>query len=59
MENSIEELIYEETDQRLKVMAKPDYAWPKKADITDAIAIIMSISVSLFLIVLCMTGVIA
>jgi hypothetical protein len=58
MEKSIEELIYEETDQRLKEMAAPDYPWPKKADKKDVIAIVTGICVSLFLIILCMTGVI-
>ena len=58
MEKSIEELIYEETDQRLKKMAAPDYPWPKKADKKDVIAIVTGICVSLFLIILCMTGVI-
>ena len=58
MEKSIEELIYEETDQRLKEMASPDYEFPKKADKNDAIGIIASIAVCLVLIILCMTGVI-
>ena len=58
MEKSIEELIYEETDQRLKEMAAPDYPWPRKADKKDAIAIVAGIGVSLLLIFLCMTGVI-
>lgn len=58
MEKTIEELIYEETDQRLKEMASPDYPWPRKADKKDAIAIITGISISLLLIILCMTGVI-
>ena len=58
MEKSIEELIYEETDQRLKEMAAPDYPWPRKADKKDAIAIVAGISISLLLIILCMTGVI-
>lgn len=58
MEKSIEELIYEETDQRLKEMAAPDYPWPQKADKKDAIAIIAGIGFSLLLIALCMTGVI-
>ena len=58
MEKSIEELIYEETDQRLKEMASPDYPWPEKADKKDAVAIIAGIVISLLLIVLCMTGVI-
>ena len=58
MEKSIEELIYEETDQRLKEMASPDYKFPRKADKWDAIGIIAAAGVSLLLIVLCMTGVI-
>lgn len=58
MEKSIEELIYEETDQRLKEMSAPDYQWPRKADKTDVIAIVASCAICLFLIVLCMTGVI-
>ena len=58
MEKSIEELIYEETDQRLKEMAAPNYPWPRKADKKDAIAIVAGIGVSLLLIILCMTGVI-
>ena len=58
MEKSIEELIYEETEERLQEMAAPDYPWPKKADKTDAVAIVAGICASLLLIVLCMTGVI-
>ena len=58
MEKSIEELIYEETDQRLKEMAAPDYPWPKKADKKDVIAIVTGICVSLFFFFFCMTGVI-
>lgn len=58
MEKSIEELIYEETNQRLKEMAAPDYQFPRKADKSDAIAIVAGIGISLFLIILCMTGVI-
>ena len=58
MEKTIEELIYEETDERLKEMASPDYQFPQKADKKDAVAIIAAIAVCLVLIVLCMTGVI-
>lgn len=58
MEKTIEELIYEETDERLKEMASPDYKFPPKADRKDAVAIIAAIAVCLVLIVLCMTGVI-
>ena len=59
MEKSIDELIYEETDQRLKEMSSPDYQFPPKADKKDVIGIIAGIGISLVLIVLCMTGVIA
>lgn len=58
MEKSIEELIYEETDERLKEMASPDYRFPRKINKKDIIAIIASIAICLLLIVLCMTEVI-
>ena len=58
MEKSIEELIYEETDKRLKEMAAPDYQFPQKANLKDAFAIVAGICISLLLILLCMTGVI-
>lgn len=58
MEKSIEELIYEETDQRLKEMQEPGYQFPQKADKSDVIGIVAGISISLLLIILCMTGVI-
>lgn len=57
-EKTIDELIYEETDQRLKEMASPEYVFPEKADRKDAIGILASIGVCLLLIILCMTGVI-
>lgn len=57
-QKTIEELIYEETDQRLQEMASPDYEFPKKADKKDWIGIIASCAVCLMLIVLCMVGVI-
>lgn len=58
MEKSIEELIYEETDQRLKEMSAPGYQFPEEADIKDVIGILGAIGISLLLIVLCMMGVI-
>ncbi len=58
MEKTVEELIYEETDQRLKEMGARDYVFPVKADKKDTIAIVIGICSSLFFIVLCMTGVI-
>lgn len=59
MEKSIEDLIYEETDQRLKEMASPNYHFPEQADRNDVIGIIGGIVISTILIILCMTGVIA
>ena len=58
MEKSIEQLIYEETDLRLKKMAAPDYQFPEKAGKADAVMICAAIGVSILLIVLCMVGVI-
>ncbi len=58
MEKTIEELIYEETEQRLKVMQSPDYQFPKKADKNDFYTIFAVIIISSALIVLCMIGVI-
>ena len=58
MEKSIEELIYEETDRRLKEMAAPDYPFPSKAGKLDVIGIAAMTGTCLVLIILCMTGVI-
>ena len=58
MEKTIEELIYEETEQRLREMSASDYQFPQKANKLDAIGIIAAAAVCLYLIVLCMTGVI-
>lgn len=55
---SIEELIYNETKHRLAIMEKPDYEFPKSITKTDVIAIAAGIVICLSLIVLCMTGVI-
>ena len=57
-EESVETVIYEETKKRLKEMSDPSYVFPKKANKKDAYAIIAGISISLILIILCMTGVI-
>lgn len=58
VEKNIEELIYKETEMRLKVMGANDYKFPHKADKMDALGIIAAISISLLLIVFCMTEVI-
>ena len=59
MEKSIEDLIAEETTTRLAEMGSESYEFPKKANWLDAVGIIVCIAVSLALIILCMTGVIA
>ena len=58
LEKTIEELIYEETDLRLKEMASEDYPFPERIDRKDVMGIIAAAGVCLVLIVLCMTGVI-
>jgi len=59
MEKSIEELITEETELRLKEMGSASYHFPEKATKADYIGIISAVLVCLGFIVLCMTGVIA
>lgn len=54
----IEDLIYEETDKRLKIMEKKDYIFPKKITKIDVNVIIFLLFINLFLILLCMVGVI-
>lgn len=56
---SIGQLIEEETARRLEIMGSPDYEFPARINQVDVIVIITCIAVSLILIVLCMTGVIA
>ena len=58
MEKSIEEVITEETERRLKEMSAADYQFPKKADRTDATGIAIMVGISAVLILLCMMGVI-
>lgn len=58
MEKTIERLIYEETEQRLKEMAESDYRFPRKADKVDVISIIVLAGACLALIIMCMKGVI-
>lgn len=55
---SIEELIYNETKNRLAVMEKPDYEFPESITKVDVIAIVAGIIICLLLIALCMMGVI-
>ena len=55
---SIEKIIYEETEKRLEIMSKEDYEFPKKITETDWILIWGIVIISIFLIILCMIGVI-
>lgn len=55
---SIEKIIYEETEKRLKIMSKEDYEFPKKITKTDWILIWGIVIISVFLVILCMIGVI-
>ena len=59
MDKSIEELIKEETEDRLKEMSSPAYVFPPKADRKDYCAILAAIVLCGILVLLCMTGVIA
>lgn len=58
MEKSIEEVITEETERRLKEMSAADYQFPKKADRIDAAGIAIMVGFSAVMILLCMMGVI-
>ena len=58
MEKTIEELICEETELRLKEMSSPDYLFPERAGRRDAVGGAALAGACLVLILLCMTGVI-
>ena len=58
MEESIEKVIYEETEKRLKEMDASEYQFPKKADSKDVILMAALAGASCLLIVLCLMGVI-
>lgn len=57
-QKSMEQMIYEETEKRLKVMESPGYEFPKRIGKADVIGIIAAICVSLLLIISCMLEVI-
>lgn len=59
MKDHLEDLIYEETAKRLEIMEQPDYESPKRMGKGDFVIIAVAVAVSLVLIALCMTGVIA
>lgn len=54
----IGKLIDEETEERLAQMQDPNYEWPKKAGKWNWWAMGILVAVSIFLMILCMTGVI-
>ena len=58
MKETIEELIYNETQQRLNTMSQPDYQFPPKATRRDYLLILALACASGLLILLCMLGVI-
>lgn len=57
-QESIEKMIYDETERRLAIMEKTDYEFPSKSGKGDVIGIVIGIVLSLVLLILCMTGVI-
>ena len=56
MSQSIEDLISEETEKRLKEMGDTSYVFPPKASKADYIGIALCVLICLILIILCMTG---
>jgi hypothetical protein len=56
---SIGQLIDEETEKRLDLMGSPNYEFPQRINKMDVTIIIICIVISMVLIGLCMTGVIA
>lgn len=59
MKDSLEQLIYDETEKRLNEMEQPDYEFPKRMSKADYAVIVGAIVVCTLLIALCMVGVIA
>lgn len=55
---SIGEIIYDETKKRLDRMEQDDYEFPKPIGKVDWVVIIGAIIICLFLIIMCMLGVI-
>ena len=55
-QDSIKQLIYEETERRLEIMQSDTYEFPKKMTRVDYGIIIASVAASLVLIVTCMLG---
>lgn len=57
-QNSIEQLIYQETEERLNEMQSDSYEFPKQITRVDVVCMIVGAAVSVVMIVLCMLGVI-
>lgn len=57
-DGTLERLIMEETAKRLQEMSQPDYSFPKRITRLDVLAMVGLVAVSLFLIILCVVGVI-
>ena len=55
-QDSIEQLIYEETEKRLEEMQSDSYEFPKQMTKTDYMVIAVSVIVCTGLIIACMLG---
>lgn len=53
---SIQEMIYQETERRLAIMADSHYEFPSRIGKWDITAIVISIITCIVLILLCMMG---
>ena len=57
-QESIEKMIYDETEKRLAEMESPEYVFPERAGKDLYIAVAVCVIISIVLLVLCITGVI-
>lgn len=57
-QESLEKMIYDETEKRLKIMEGSEYVFPKRIGKMDVAGILVAIGLSMLLIILCMLGVI-
>lgn len=55
-QDSIEQLIYEETEKRLEIMQSDSYEFPEQMKRTDYIIIAAAVILCLILIIACMLG---
>lgn len=54
--DSIEDLIYEETEKRLEIMQSDSYEFPEQMTKADYVVIAAAVVVCLILIIACMLG---